>query len=49
MFYQVTFSFANITFYSPLIGTKILTDGWGGYNDLPNLGYQREKVNHSKV
>ncbi len=22
----------------------VLTDGWGGYNDLPKHGYQRQKI-----
>ncbi len=25
-------------------GSVVLTDGWGGYNDLPNRGYTRNKV-----
>ena len=25
-------------------GTRVLTDGWGGYNGLPKHGYQREKI-----
>jgi len=25
-------------------GATILTDGWGGYNDLPNHGYTRKKI-----
>lgn len=25
-------------------GTVILTDGWGGYNDLPKHGYRRKKI-----
>jgi transposase-like protein len=25
-------------------GSTILTDGWGGYNDLPKHGFKREKI-----
>jgi hypothetical protein len=25
-------------------GATILTDGWGGYNDLPNRGYTHKKI-----
>ena len=25
-------------------GTMVLTDGWGGYNDLPKHGYPRQKI-----
>ena len=25
-------------------GAMVLTDGWGGYNDLPKHGYQRQKI-----
>lgn len=27
-----------------MLGSNVLTDGWGGYNDLPAYGYTRKKV-----
>lgn len=26
------------------VGTRVRTDGWGGYNGLPKQGYQRDKI-----
>uniref|UniRef100_A0A182NVN4 DDE_Tnp_IS1595 domain-containing protein n=1 Tax=Anopheles dirus TaxID=7168 RepID=A0A182NVN4_9DIPT len=38
---------ANRKDYNVAAGTRIITDCWGGYNQLANVGFLHDTVNHS--